>query len=223
MFQRFAKTRFEEDAALVARFQSGDKSAFDELDRRYRAQLTRFLEKRSTFDLAEELAQEALARAYVALDALEVGTFFAGWLYRIAFRLLTDFKRRQKLPVGRAVSFIEDDASIEKQGDRSRAVYVSPRGAAPKRPNGTQISTEPPDARLERRETRENIWKLAREELTSNEFRALWLVYVGECNDQEAGRALGKSPGAVRVLLARARKKLAAKLQSRNYFNVDDK
>lgn len=217
MFRRFAKTRFEEDAALVARFQSGDKSAFDELDRRYRARLTRFLAKRSSFDLAEELAQETLTRAFGALDALEVGTFFAGWLYRIAFRALTDVERRRKSPVERAVSYLENDDSNENRGEGSRDAF-SLSAVDPRRPDGTRVGAEPPDARLRRRETRENVWKLARAELTPNEFRALWLVYVGECSDREAARALGKSPGAIRALLSRARKKLAVKLRSQNYF-----
>lgn len=69
---------FKDDASLVKRFQSGDSEAFDEIDRRYRARIVNFLLQRlHSEELAEEITQETLVRALIALPDLSDGSFFA--------------------------------------------------------------------------------------------------------------------------------------------------
>ena len=84
-----------EDATLIETFKSGERRAFDEIDRRYREKLTFFLlRKTSSREVAEELTQETLTRAYSALGSLDNGAFLSGWLYRIAYRIFIDWLRK---------------------------------------------------------------------------------------------------------------------------------
>ena len=57
------------------------------------------------------------------------------------------------------------------------------------------------------------IWELARRELTSDSFSALWLHYHEDLPLREVAAVLGKREGAVKVVLHRARKTLARAMQ----------
>ncbi|MDR0338407.1 MAG: sigma-70 family RNA polymerase sigma factor [Planctomycetaceae bacterium] len=85
------------DADLVNRVRSGETKAFDEIDHRYRETLYRFL-LRFTFgsELAEELAQRTLIRAFEMIKQLQSGEKLAGWLHRIAFRMAVAERRGRK-------------------------------------------------------------------------------------------------------------------------------
>ena len=68
--------------------QIGQNEAFNEIDRRYRPVLHRFLTRYTCCDhRAEELVQRTLIRGFEMLGQLESGEKLAGWLHRIAFRL----------------------------------------------------------------------------------------------------------------------------------------
>lgn len=56
------------------------------------------------------------------------------------------------------------------------------------------------------------LWNLAKRELKPDAFQALWLHYREELPLKEVAGILGKREGAIKVLLHRARKTLAAKL-----------
>lgn len=85
----------EEEAQLVRRAQAGDRSAFDELLVHYRPAV-----RAITFDLtgrmavAEELAQDAVAAAWVHLGELRDPGAFAPWLRRIAVNCCRMWLRR---------------------------------------------------------------------------------------------------------------------------------
>jgi RNA polymerase sigma-70 factor (ECF subfamily) len=85
------------DSELVNRVRLGETKAFDEIDHRYRETLYRFL-LRFTFnsELAEELTQQTLIRAFEMIGQLQSGEKLAGWLHRIAFRMAVAEKRRKK-------------------------------------------------------------------------------------------------------------------------------
>ncbi|MDR0705641.1 MAG: sigma-70 family RNA polymerase sigma factor [Planctomycetaceae bacterium] len=85
------------DSELVDRVRLGETKAFDEIDHRYRETLYRFL-LRFTFstELAEELTQQTLIRAFEMIGQLHSGEKLAGWLHRIAFRMAVAEKRRKK-------------------------------------------------------------------------------------------------------------------------------
>jgi RNA polymerase sigma-70 factor (ECF subfamily) len=81
----------------VERFQQGDSAAFDVLYQRYFARLQRFCLKRvGDRSEAEEIAQEAFARAFRALPGLAGERRFYPWMTVIAGRLCVDHHRRRR-------------------------------------------------------------------------------------------------------------------------------
>ncbi len=93
----------ERDAALIARYRTGDRSAFDELVRRYQRPLyylaLRYVRVEAD---AKDLAQRTLVKAYSALAGFRADSSFRTWLYRIAINLclnhLRDRKREEMRP-----------------------------------------------------------------------------------------------------------------------------
>lgn len=74
-----------QEATLVKQAQSGDRSAFDILVRRYRSLLVGVAYMRTTsLDCADDLAQEILARAWQKLPQLQDANAFVPWLKTIA-------------------------------------------------------------------------------------------------------------------------------------------
>jgi RNA polymerase sigma-70 factor (ECF subfamily) len=83
------------DDELVERSLRGDRDAFGELALRYEAGLFRHLLRLTgSREDAEELAQEALLRAYRALPQYRRQCSFAPWLFCIATNLVRDAARR---------------------------------------------------------------------------------------------------------------------------------
>lgn len=86
------------DEELVTLALDGDEGAYARLVRRYQRRLTAFLgQKVGDIELAKELAQEALVRAWSALDRFDPAYRFSTWLFRIAQNLAIDHLRRRKL------------------------------------------------------------------------------------------------------------------------------
>lgn len=86
-----------EDTTLVALVRDGRREAFDEIDRRYRGKLCRFLARHTMGpEHAEEIAQQALVKAFISIEALRRTDRLSGWLYQIAFRLAVDEIRRDR-------------------------------------------------------------------------------------------------------------------------------
>jgi RNA polymerase sigma-70 factor (ECF subfamily) len=84
------------DRALVERFQAGDAAGFEDLYRRYYSRLYRFCLKRvGDTTEAEEVTQEAFARAYAAMPRLAGERRFYPWISVIAARLCSDTHRRR--------------------------------------------------------------------------------------------------------------------------------
>lgn len=201
--------RNESDERLIERFQTGERAAFDEIARRYRPRLLRFLRLRTrSVENAEDLTQETLLKAFASLGDLRRGEFLSGWLHRVAFRTFVDSTRRRRLDVA---SF-DENAGCAESNDRASNDVFAPR-RTPCRPNGREFDVASPDARVVQRDEGENLWRVAQKVLTPKEFKALWLRYVDEASDAEAAVALGVTPVAVRVALTRARQKLIARLR----------
>jgi RNA polymerase sigma-70 factor (ECF subfamily) len=66
---------------------------------------------------------------------------------------------------------------------------------------------------LSRREEGEEIWRLARRHLGMDQYQALWLRYAEDMEIDQIAQVLGKSQTHVKVLLFRARRKLAEPLR----------
>jgi RNA polymerase sigma-70 factor (ECF subfamily) len=109
------------DRGLVERHQSGDDEAFAELYRLHFARLVRYC-RRHLRDphLAEEIAQDAFVRAYVALDGLAGERRFYPWLSVIAHRLIIDHIRRHgrvtlEADIDTGVAAATDDLVVMRQ------------------------------------------------------------------------------------------------------------
>jgi len=85
-------------------------------------------------------------------------------------------------------------------------------------PGGGQAAPEELDADdpaelLARREEAQDLWRRARAWLPDGQFQALWLRYAEDMDIAHIARVLGKTQTHVKVLLFRARHKLAAELE----------
>ncbi|MFZ5617287.1 MAG: RNA polymerase sigma factor [Pseudomonadota bacterium] len=88
-----------------------DSAAFEALVRRHQAPLRAFL-IRLTGDppLADDLAQEALIKAYRALDGFRGGSSFRSWLFSIALREAA-MARRKTAREGRLAAGLESETN----------------------------------------------------------------------------------------------------------------
>jgi len=105
------------DEQLMLAYREGDAGAFDELYRRHKGGLFRFV-LRSVRDraVAEELYQEIWMRAIEARGRYEVQAKFTTWLYTIAHNRLVDHWRKRGLKL---VSLDEDAEAVEPQATPS--------------------------------------------------------------------------------------------------------
>ena len=84
------------DEALAARAAAGERAAFDNLIRRYKEPLYRFIRRYvGDADEAYDLLQESFISAWGALHRYDASRHFAPWLHRIALNKCRDFGRRQ--------------------------------------------------------------------------------------------------------------------------------
>jgi len=177
------------DKHLVSKAQSGDKSAFEELVRRYHdiVRLLAFsiLEDQ---DEAEEIAQEAFLKAYARLDDLKNPSSFAGWLKRIACNM--------------AINRL-------KQMERMRQVCLSLDEVSPE-----DLAVFPLDEDEEKEELIEEIMK-AIEELPEEERGILKGRYLEGRGYRELADRYNLSYDAVVVRAHRARRKVREKVLRR--------
>lgn len=128
--QSEAERRGAEAAELVARAKSGDKGAFDELVRKYRARVYALaLHLTGQASDADDITQDAFLKAYDKLPEFEGRSEFFTWIYRItlhrALNAKRDSKRRRTVPLDdpRLVAAVAVDA----HGDPERAVQLRDR------------------------------------------------------------------------------------------------
>lgn len=76
-----------------------------------------------------------------------------------------------------------------------------------------ETDADDPAELLARREEAQELWRRARASLPDGQFQALWLRYAEDMDIENIARVLGKTQTHVKVLLFRARHKLAAELE----------
>lgn len=102
------------DAALVAAYRSGDQRAAAELVSRHAKALGRYLYGAGAPDSAvEDLVQEALFRAFRALESWRGEASFRSWLFRIGANLRKDLYRRE----GKRIVLPLEDADLADGSD----------------------------------------------------------------------------------------------------------
>jgi RNA polymerase sigma-70 factor, ECF subfamily len=97
------------DALLLERLRAGDRSAFTELVRAYRADVFRLVRARVSTDAdAEDVTQQALVRALRAIGTFRGDASLRTWLHRIAVNAALNHARDARS--GRSISL--DDVEI---------------------------------------------------------------------------------------------------------------
>lgn len=170
------------DAALVQEALAGANQAFCALVQRYKeAVFGSAVARLGDFHEAEEAAQEAFVRAYVALAQLKDASKFGSWLHSITANVCSNWvrdRRRRELPLTAAPSeeSIADSAPL-------------------------------PDRQAELREVRDFVLR-AIGRLPEGEREATTLYYVNGYTQRDIGRFLGVPHGTVRRRLHSARQRL---------------
>jgi len=113
------------DEQLMLAYREGDAGAFEELYRRHKGGLYRFV-LRSVRDraVAEELYQEIWMRAIEARGRYQVQAKFTTWLYTIAHNRLVDHWRKRGLKL---VSLDQPDAQGEERAEPQAAADYEPQ------------------------------------------------------------------------------------------------
>src|SRR5262245_11784028 len=175
--------------ALALEARAGSSTAFEGLVARFEAPLYRFLYLRTRDEgLAQDLTQEAFLRAWQNLERYDPRWRFSTWLFTVAERLC--ISQRRSRGKGPGESGLEPELAA----------------AAPVQ--------DPGEAAAEKDEGRA-LWETAVRVLRPEERSALWLRYAEDRSMEEIGAVLGRPPVTVRVILFRARGRLAQALEGR--------
>ena len=115
--------RMAGDDELMRATAEGDPTAFDELVQRHqgwvRSLMVAFVHDAA---LAEDLAQEALCRAYEHAEGYETRGQFVAWLKRIAVNLARDALRRRKQATLVSLEECQETPSTDHQFDPAAAL-----------------------------------------------------------------------------------------------------
>lgn len=168
------------DEQLAERLQAGCSEAFALLFERLRPRLVHFLWQRTGNRTdAEDVAQDAFVRAYEKIEQYNGQYRFTTWLFTIASRIAIDRKRARK-----------------------PTVNTDALGPLPDHHDG-------PTSSVVQNELRDNLWVISARVLNESQHTALWLRYGEELGIDEIASIMDKSAVGIRVLLMRARNKLA--------------
>ena len=169
-----------EDGGIIHECLNGETEAFGLLVDKYKEGIYAFVYgKLRDFQNAQDVTQEIFLQAYRDLRSLRRWESFVFWLYRIASTRCKMWIRTQSRRVDR--EFIEDQDSTVID-DSSLGSY-----------RDSQLSES-----LE--EALDSLPEMQRE--------VLMLHYFGGMNSKEIAKAIGTSPGAVRMRMTRARSRL---------------
>ncbi len=165
----------------------GDQASFTELVQRLTGPLHRYLVATGTrAHEADDVVQEAFLRAYRALATYDSRYAFTTWLYTIAHRVRLNRQRSQRPHL-------------------SLAAITEP--SAPESASG-HAPGEAGEAGSQR------VWELARSLLPPRHLQALWLRYGEDAEIPAIATILQTNALNVRVMLHRARHRLARHLTS---------
>lgn len=177
-----------DDLALVRRSRDGDREAFEALVARYQTPVYRLaLRMVHRPEDAEDVAQEAFLKAYLALPSFREEADFRTWLFRIASNHCLDRLRRRRRELA-------DAGAVEAGLHR-----------------GSTAVDEGPLQRLLRRERREDLAD-AVASLPPRYRIAVVLHYVQGLTYREIGGVLGLPLKTVETRLYRAKALLRTRL-----------
>jgi RNA polymerase sigma-70 factor (ECF subfamily) len=192
-------TPAEQQKALVLRAQSGDVSAYEELVRIHQHRVLAVVGGilRGSEDV-EDVAQQALAKAYFSIRRFDLRSAFGTWLYKIAVNECWDYLRKKK--VRRLV--YEADLSEEQ---------VRKLESLPEHGYGGALHREDTGRRVEQRQLIERLLG----ELDKKDQIMLVMKEVEGFSVEEIGEVLGLNVNTVKVRLFRARARLVEMYRKR--------
>jgi len=185
----------ENDSCLVIALQAGSEAAFAELNRKYANSLYRkIVSITRNHEDAEDVLQETLLRAYLAIDSFEGRSKLQTWLTRIAINLSLMTLRRRRVRCeasSELFSFSEDEGP--------QFLVKDP-------------SLNPEEFYLQR----ERRHRVARAITTlKSPLRTVMQIQLSEdCSLAQIARSLDVSVAAVKARMYRARRHLAQRTQS---------
>lgn len=187
-------TRSSDEPDLVRRARGGCAESVAELAARHQVALVdyaaRLLARRGgRRSDAEDVAQEALVHALGRLDRFDTRWPFSTWLFAIARRRCLNHLRAARRRTARETACAAPVRSGER--DDPQAVAIS-------------------------REDSARLWAIASDALSERQFSALWLRTTEDLSVAEIARVLGRPTATVKVLLFRARRRLAVVLRGRD-------
>jgi RNA polymerase sigma-70 factor, ECF subfamily len=187
--------------ALVQRARSGDDAAFEALVRHYQPRIYDYVARMVRDPVeAEDVAQEAFVRAYLALPTFRGDASFQTWLYRIASNLAIDASRHRKRRQWQTTSL---DEPIDTHGSDSQLV----------RDPADEI-TRPTDETVEAGVVQEQVWSAISE--LSDKLRPVVILHdLQGLSYDEIAATLGCPLGTVKSRLFNARCQLRDKLRRR--------
>lgn len=104
------------DRTLILQCQKGDRTAFQQLYRRYQSRVRSTLYQLCGSEMLDDLLQEVFLRVWRGLPKLRQPSYFSTWLYRICWNVATDGRRQfakrqleQELPTEREETLTEDE------------------------------------------------------------------------------------------------------------------
>jgi RNA polymerase sigma-70 factor (ECF subfamily) len=180
-----------DQAALLERAKQGDLRAFEQLLAEHVPRVRRFARAMCAGSAdADDLAQEALLKAYLSLRSYRFQAAFSTWLYRVVRNAFLDHNR----------------AAATRQATRDRPLAAEDERAADPAPM--------PDDALERSRLRAQVWDALRD--LPLEFRtALVLFDLEGLSHEEVAAVEGVALGTVKSRLSRGRALLRACLSER--------
>ncbi len=180
----------ETDEQLAASAKSGDRVAFEELVRRHKASIYRFVRRYiGQGDDAYDVLQDCFVATWSGLARFDASRPFLPWLRVIALNKCRDFARRQKVR-----RLVLKAFALETGTEREDAAPPSPD------------MEDAEDERLRRLDE-------AVSRLGPFYKEPLLLTIVSGLSHQEAAALLKTTPKAIEMRLYRARKQLLAELE----------
>src|ERR1700730_2817059 len=194
-----ALTPAEKEKLLVRQAQGGDAGAYEELVRTHQHRVLAVVGGilRGSEDV-EDVAQQALAKAYFSIRRFDLRSAFGTWLYKIAVNECWDYLRKKK--VRRLV--YEADLSEEQ---------VRKLESLPEHGYGGALHREDAGRRVEQRQLVERLLG----ELEEKDQLMLVMKEVEGFSVEEIGEVLGLNVNTVKVRLFRARGRLVETYRKR--------
>ncbi len=184
-----------EDRKLVASAKKGESKAFETLLKKYRKSVYYMLLKMvKNADDAEDLTQEAFAKAFNSIEKFDSKYAFSTWLFRIATNNTIDFIRKRR------VQTVSIDAPIEGDDGSNMTIDVKDEDL---NPNEELLKKQ-----------RSRYLHMAIEKLPEKYRILVELRYFKEFSYEEIANELQIPLGTVKAQLFRARELLNQELKN---------